>query len=110
MTNTYKKHTSLPIDIIPEENPYSLRDGEKLKVRIFFEKKPLANTLVRVWHRNNDQTVKRELRTDEKGEIEFPVFVYGRWMVSTVKMLRLHDDPKADWQSYWGSLTWGYLR
>ena len=110
LTSTFRKQTSLPMDIVPEENPYSLRDGEKMKVKLFFEQKPLANTLVKVWHRNNEQTVKRDLRTNEKGEIEFPVFVYGRWMISAVKMIRLEEDAKADWQSYWGSLTWGYLR
>jgi hypothetical protein len=29
-------------------------------------------------------------------------------MVSCVKMVRLQNDPQAEWQSYWGSLTWGY--
>ena len=29
-------------------------------------------------------------------------------MVSTVKMIRLENDAKANWQSYWGSCTWGY--
>lgn len=109
-TNTFKKQTSLPLDIIPQENPYKLRDGEKLPVKIFFKGQPLANTPVKIWHRNNDQTVLRELQTNEKGELEFPVFIFGRWMVSTVKMEHLDNDPKADWQSYWGSVTWGYVR
>ncbi|MGB8191497.1 MAG: DUF4198 domain-containing protein [Chitinophagaceae bacterium] len=109
-TTTYKKQTNLPIDIIPQENPYKLRDGEKLPIKVLFQGKPLANAMLRIWHRNNEQTVKSELRTNEKGEAEFPVFIYGRWMISTVKMVRLDNDPKADWQSYWGSVTWGYLR
>jgi hypothetical protein len=29
-------------------------------------------------------------------------------MISTVKMERLENDPRANWQSYWGSCTWGY--
>ncbi|HEY0676760.1 MAG TPA: DUF4198 domain-containing protein [Chitinophagaceae bacterium] len=109
-TSTYKKRTSLAVDIVPEENPYSLNDGEKLKVKLYFQNKPMVNALVRVWHRNNEQTVKRDLQTNDEGEIEFPVFVYGRWMISSVKMVRLEKDPKATWQSYWGSLTWGYIR
>jgi uncharacterized GH25 family protein len=109
-TNTFKKQTSLPIDIIPLENPYALRDGEKMNVKVLFRQKPLANAMVRLWHRNNGQTVARELRTNDKGELNVQVFTYGRWMLSTVKMERLTNDPKADWQSYWGSLTWGYLR
>ena len=109
-TNTHKRQTTLPIDIIPEQNPYSLLDKADLKVKVLFHQKPMANAAIKVWHRNNDQTVRHDLRTNEKGEVKFPVFTSGRWMVSAVKMVRLQNDPKAQWQSYWGSLTWGYLR
>lgn len=110
LTNTHKRQTTLPIDIIPEQNPYSLLDKAELKVRVLFQKKPLTNAAIKVWHRNNDRTVMHDLRTNDKGEVKFPVFTSGRWMVSAVNMVRLQNDPKADWQSYWGSLTWGYLR
>jgi hypothetical protein len=26
-------------------------------------------------------------------------------MLRTSKMIELHDDPKADWHSFWSSLT-----
>ena len=110
LTNTFKRQTSLTIDIIPQENPYSLHDGEKLKVKLYFNKKPMVNTLVELWHRNNEHTVKRAIYTDEKGEIEFPVFIYGRWMITATQTVQLPKDPKAEWQQYEGSLTWGYLR
>ena len=110
LTNIHKKQTFLPIDIVAEANPYSVLDGSDLKVKVLFKKKPLANAVIKVWHRDNDQTVKHEVRTNAKGEVKFPVFTSGRWMVSIVKMIRLRNDPKADWQSYWGSLTWGYVR
>lgn len=98
LTNTYKTQTILPVDIVPDENPYSLLDGERLKARLYFQKKPLANTPVQLWHRNNDKTVKTALQTNNKGEIEFPVFTNGRWMISTVK------------NKHSGSLTWGYVK
>jgi uncharacterized GH25 family protein len=100
--------TSLPIDIIPSSNPYLLKNKEQLKVKIYYKKSPIANTLVKVWHRKNDKTKKIELKTDANGEISFPVTLSGIWMISTVKMERLFDNPICDWQSYWGSLTWGY--
>lgn len=50
----------------------------------------------------------KELSTDSKGELSIDVEPGGRWMISTVKMVRLQNDPKAQWQSYWGSVTWGY--
>jgi len=100
--------TSMPIDIIPSSNPYQLKNKELFRARVFYKRSPLTNALVKVWHRINNKTNKVELRSDANGEIVFPVIVSGKWMISTVKMERLTDNPVCDWQSYWGSLTWGY--
>ena len=106
--NTFKQQTTLPLDIIPQTNPYTLKDDQSIHFKIFFQKKLLKNTLINVWHRENNKTTKEELKSDDSGEIEFPVKTSGEWMVSCVKMNRLENDPKAQWQSYWGSCTWGY--
>lgn len=105
---TFKIPTFLPIDIIPLSNPYSLKDKEVFRARIFYKSTPLSNALVKVWQRVNGKTIKKELITDATGEIVFRVTTEGKWMISTVKMERLNDNPVADWQSFWGSLTWGY--
>jgi uncharacterized GH25 family protein len=105
---TFKILTFLPIDVVPLSNPYSLKDKDLLRAKVFYKSSPLANTLVKVWHRVKNKTQKRELTTDSNGEIVFKIATRGKWMISTVKMERLNDNPVADWQSYWGSLTWGY--
>jgi uncharacterized GH25 family protein len=110
MTPTFKRQTQLPIDIIPADNPFGLTDGKKLKVKLYFQKKPLANTAVLLWHRNNEQTVKRELLTDNKGEVEFPIFIAGRWMISTAKIVNAGKETNGGRLHYLGSLTWGYMR
>jgi uncharacterized GH25 family protein len=74
---------------------------------VLFNKQPLSNQLIKIWHRVNGQTVKEEMHTNEKGEISFTISTTGKWMVSTVNMIRLQNDT-AQWQSYWGSCTWGY--
>ena len=79
-----------------------------LNVKVLFQKKLLSNQSVIVWHRLNNKTIKEEYKTNEMGQIKFPVSATGRWMVSTVKMERILNDPKVQWQSYWGSCTWGY--
>lgn len=108
---TYKKETNLPLDIIPQQNPYDIKSGatqQSFSVKILFQKKPLASQQVFVWHRLNNHTEKLTLTTDELGLIRFPAKAIGRWMVSTVKMERVTDNPSVQWQSYWGSCTWGY--
>jgi uncharacterized GH25 family protein len=107
--SVFKKNSHLPLDITPVQNPYdsTLGKGENISVRILFKNKPLASQLIKIWHRYNNQTEKIELVSDENGLIQFPFTRTGKWMVSTVKMERLENDPKAQWKSTWGSCTWG---
>ncbi len=105
---TYGTTTTLPLDIVPSSNPYQLNNKELFRVKIFFKGSPLPNALIKTWHRVKNKTEMKDLKTDSKGEIAFPVSTNGKWMISTVKMERLTDNPVCDWQSYWGSLTWGY--
>lgn len=106
--NTNLLATELPIDIIPFTNPYTLKHKDSLKVKILFNEEPVSNSLVKIWHHTNGKTIKTDLTTNVSGEVKFPVITTGKWMVSIVKMIRLENDPRAQWQSYWGSLTWGY--
>lgn len=111
--NTYAVITHLPVDIIPLSNPYSLKPGDSLIVKILFRELPLANTPVKIWHRVNNQTVQHRLISNPDGKIKFPVSLSGFWMVSVVKTeQRGNTDSSlhsaAEWQSYRGSLTWGY--
>jgi uncharacterized GH25 family protein len=103
-----KQQTDLPVDIIPQQNPYSLKNGDSLTAKVLFKKKPLANYKVRVWHKNKGDLSASNLTTNEKGELKLKIKTAGVWMVSTVAIERLTNDEKADWQSYWGSCTWGY--
>jgi len=106
--NTYSIPTDLPVDIIPLSNPYNLKTGDSLHAKILFQQQPLSNYLINLWWRVNDKTIKKSFMSDENGEVFFPVTSSGKWMLSVVKMMRLENDQKAQWQSYWGSLTWGY--
>ncbi len=100
--------TDLPLDIVPVTNPYFLKKGDSMKVKIYFKKQLLAGQLLKLWHRVGDQTLETDITTGENGQCSFEVLPTGKWMLSTVKMIRLENDEKANWQSYWGSCTWGY--
>jgi uncharacterized GH25 family protein len=104
----FKQPSTLPLDIIPLEHPYSIRDRQKMVIKVLFNNKPLADQLIKMWYRENNNTIKEDLLTDQNGLVSFKIRKSGRWMVSTVKMIHLENNPKANWQSYWGSCTWGY--
>ena len=107
---TYSKKTGLPIDIIPDDNPYSLTKDGDFKVKILYKGNPLKNAPVKIWHRLNEKISIHHLNTDDEGEVTFFISTLGEWMVTTIVMEPLKGNAKADWQSYHGSLTWGYLK
>ena len=106
--NTFYRETDLPVDIIPLQNPYALKMNDTLTVKILFQKRPLTNYKIRLWYKEKDTAVNTDLFSNEKGLIKFPIVLKGKWMVSTVKMEPITNNLKANWQSYWGSCTWGY--
>lgn len=106
----FKKATGLPVDIIPQVNPYqSLKEKKsRMTVKILYQGDPLTNQLIKVWHRHLNKTDLKSYTTDSQGLIHFEMDHTGKWMVSTVKMERLENNPDFQWQSYWGSCNWGY--
>jgi len=107
-TEVYKKQTSLPLDIIPLSHPYTIGNNQLMKVKFLFNGEPLANKKIKTWHKLLNQVTDSTFISDEKGEISFPVETSGEWIVSCVHMIHIPNDAKAQWQSYWGSVTWGY--
>jgi uncharacterized GH25 family protein len=104
--NTFRKEAGLPVEIIPEQNPYALKIGAPIRFRILYMGKPLFGAKVRVWNFHNNRTTAQNIFSQQDGTVETHISNPGRWMVSFVKMVP-SKDPKADWQSYWASLVFG---
>jgi len=104
--DTYKKVMGFPVEIIPEQNPYSLKKGDPVRFKILFEGKPLFGARVKVWNRFDNRTTIQNIYTEKNGMIETRISNPGAWMVSVVKMVP-SKTAGAEWQSYWGSLVYG---
>jgi uncharacterized GH25 family protein len=104
----HKKFCSMPLEFIPLQHPYLLRKDQPLSFRLLAKAKPLPGALVKVWHRLNGKTTKIECTTNEEGIVEFPLTLAGKFMISSVQMERIENEPNAQWQSYWATFTWGY--
>lgn len=102
----YRKVVGMPIELVPQKNPYDLKRTDKCKFLVLFEGKPLFGAMVRVWNRFDNRTTIQNIYTQKDGMIEMQVSNPGAWMVSVVRMVP-SKDPTADWRSYWGSLVFG---
>lgn len=109
-TDQILQRTELILDIVPLTHPYRFTQTGSMPVQVFFNGQPLAGKMMRIWHRVGGKLTVSNQLTDAEGKLSFQIKPEGEWMVSCVAMKRLENDPKAQWQSYWGSLTWGYTR
>jgi uncharacterized GH25 family protein len=92
------------LELLAEKNPYSLRPGEDLPVRLFYENRPIAGTLVVAFNRQNPLQ-KQSARTDAQGRVRFRLAQPGLWLVKAVHMTPAPAPAKTGWASYWASLT-----
>lgn len=102
--DVYKKVIGMPIEIVPQKNPYDLKRMDKCRFLVLFDGKPLFGAKVRMWNRFDNRTTIQNIYTQQDGMIEMQVSNPGPWMVSVVRMVP-SKDPAADWRSYWGSLV-----
>ena len=99
----------LPLELVPEQNPYRLAADKALTVRVLRAGRPAAGAAVQVWQRqpNGLPTGHFTTRANQNGRILLRLSGPGPYLLATVSMseapARLRD--RADWQSTWASLT-----
>src|SRR5207244_3296406 len=65
-----------PLELVAERNPYGMRPGDELPVRLIYENRPLAGALVIAMNRLNPAE-KCKLRTDANGRVRLRLPVGG---------------------------------
>lgn len=104
----WSRPTGVALELVPEQNPYTLKTGSSLTVRVLADGQPKAGQLVQVWQRSAGQPVKiTKLRSNQNGRVLFRLSNPGQFMVSAVRMVPT-KLPEADWQSNWSTLTFGF--
>jgi len=92
------------LELIAETNPYALRSGQELTVRLLHEGKPLPAALVVAM--NSDEPDRRlSVRSGSDGRATFRLSRPGVWLIKTVHMIPALPGNRADWESLWASLT-----
>lgn len=92
------------LELVAERNPYAIRAGEDLPVRLTYEKRPLAGALVIAMNRLNPSE-KQTARTDSGGRVRFRLRQGGMWLIKAVHMVPAPAGANAEWASFWASLT-----
>ena len=94
----------LELELVPEKNPYALKSGEPLPVRLLHRGKPLAGALVVAISKASPED-RVAIRSDAGGRAELRLDRPGLWLVKAVHMIPAPAGSAADWESLWASLT-----
>jgi uncharacterized GH25 family protein len=99
----FDRAAGLPLELVPERDPYSLAAGGELPVRLLYLGKPLAGALVEA--RQPGRPGKIAGRTDARGRVALRLPAGGFWLVRALHMIAAPAGANADWESFWASLT-----
>ncbi len=94
----------LPLELIAEQNPYTLPAGAILPVRLLLHGKPLADTTVKVFDSKQPDEPRRYI-SDKDGRIRVKLAPGSKYLLNAVHMFEPVNKKEADWSSFWASLT-----
>ena len=99
----------LPLELVPEQNPYRLAADKALTVRVLRGGRPAFGAAVQVWQRQPGglPTTHYATRANQSGRILLRLSGPGPYLLATVDMRPAPAclRARADWQSTWASLT-----
>jgi uncharacterized GH25 family protein len=102
--DAFARPLGLELELVALENPYRMAPGATLAVELLFRGKPLSGAQV-VARSQTQPHSPVTARTDAGGRVTLRLGAAGFWMIKAVHMIRSENDPLADWQSSWASLT-----
>ncbi len=108
-TDAFSTVLGYPAELVPTQNPYAMKVGATLDVRVLVDGKPVANQFVQYGglSASNGRVAQRNVRSDAAGLVHIPLDRTGTYYIKFISMTRIANDPEANHSSKWGSLTFG---
>jgi uncharacterized GH25 family protein len=102
------KPVGLPLEIVPEVNPYDVPRPSTLPVRIIYEGRPLVGALVKLTNLEHDASPFEVRLTDLVGRAVFAMPHSGTWLVNVIWTRPLPPSDEVDFETIFSSLTFGF--
>ncbi|MCK4699449.1 MAG: DUF4198 domain-containing protein [Bacteroidales bacterium] len=103
-THNYLHKLGFPLEFIPLQNPYELKPGDFLDVKLLSEGKPLSGKNVYAHSATYKEVVEQHLITNNEGIIRVKINCAGEWYLRTIHMIKT-GEKNIDYLSSWSTLT-----
>lgn len=100
----------LPLEIVPDVDPYAEPSPKKLPVHVLYHGRPLSGALVKLTNLDHDASPVEMHVTDEKGQAVFYAPQRGDWLLNVIWTQVAPADFDADFQTTFSSLSFGFSR
>jgi uncharacterized GH25 family protein len=114
---TYRRVLGLPLELVPEQNPFRLRAGAALTVRVLRGGQPVPGALVQVWEvqpapeKGSAPVAPAHFatRANNNGRVLLRLPSSGPYLVAAnyIEPAPAALASRADWLSTWATLTFG---
>jgi uncharacterized GH25 family protein len=96
-----------PAEIVPLDNPYTLRPGMTLRVRCLVDGAPSAHQVVLAGGRTpaGARLTPITVTADSAGIARIPLRGRGTWYVKFIRMRPVTGDASVDYESKWATVT-----
>lgn len=107
--DSYATVTGAVLELVPEQNPVFLADGDMLSVRVLFRGQPLPNARLEAFSRQGGDVRGAIIAADIEGRARVPIDRRGLWLLRMVHMIRCEGCSDADWESFWTSYSFATM-
>jgi nickel transport protein len=101
---TFSKPLGLFLEIVPEKDPFALKPGEQLPLKVLLEGKPVEGMAVALGATDHSQS-KNLPKTDKDGKASITITDKGLQLITTKHTGPVIGDPDADTLVACSSLT-----
>jgi uncharacterized GH25 family protein len=108
MQDRVTKSVGLPLEIVPESNPYGVPRSAILQVRVIYAGRPLAGALVKLTNLKNDASPFEVRLTDRDGRASFTMPNSGEWLLNVIWTKALPRSEETDFETVFSSLSFGF--
>jgi uncharacterized GH25 family protein len=102
------KPVALPLEIVPEANPYGVQHSATLPIRVIYVGRPLAGALVKLTNLQNDASPFEMHLTDQDGRASFTMPSSGTWLLDVIWTKALPRSEETDFETVFSSLSFGF--
>jgi uncharacterized GH25 family protein len=105
LTDDYKLPLNYPAEIIPQQNPYSLKVGNTVTVLCTVDGRPVGNQFVMAgWESNDGKLHSLSTRSGPNGLATVKIEGAGKWFIKMIHMEPVSESG-LNYESKWASLT-----